>query len=147
MFSNSRQNGWSTRRSSRTSIRCWSPLTALSDENRKPLHDLLVKLKESAEHLNTLMAKPSFQNMTDDLNSTMGDLKGWMGKGGGLDKAMKELEDTLEATRKMMKGYDANSLFGRKLEAMLKEVGKTSEETKRFIERLNKKPNALIFGD
>ncbi len=122
-------------------------LTALSDENRKPLHDLLVKLKESAEHLNTLMAKPSFQNMTDDLNSTMGDLKGWMGKGGGLDKAMKELEDTLEATRKMMKGYDANSLFGRKLEAMLKEVGKTSEETKRFIERLNKKPNALIFGD
>jgi len=122
-------------------------LTALTDDNRKPLHDLLLKLKTSAEHLNTLMAKPSFQNLTDDLNSTLGNLQGWMGKDGGIDKALKELEDTLKATRKIMKGYDANSLFGRKLEAMLKEVGKTSEETKRFIERLNKKPNALIFGD
>ncbi len=122
-------------------------LTALSDDNRQPLHDLLLKLKTSAEHLNTLMAKPSFQNLTDELNSTMGNLNGLMGEKGGIDAALKELQKTLRTTKRVMRGYSSGSLFGKKLEAMLKEVGQTSEETKRLIEKLNKKPNALIFGD
>jgi len=122
-------------------------MTNLAEDNRVPLKELLEKLKQSATHLNTLMAKPSFQTLTDDLNSTMGSLNGLMGKSGGIDKALAELQKTLKTTKRVMRGYGSGSLFGKKLEAMLKEVGQTSEETKRLIEKLNKKPNALIFGD
>jgi paraquat-inducible protein B len=122
-------------------------LTSLADENRVPLHDLLTQLKASAEHLNTLMAKPSFQSLTDDVNKTLESFSGLMGKSGGIDQALEELQKTLRTTKRVMRGYSSGSLFGKKLEAMLKEVGQTSEETKRLIEKLNKKPNALIFGD
>ena len=122
-------------------------ITSLADENRQPLHDLLNKLKQSADHLNALMKKESFQNLTDDLNQTMGGLNGFVGKGGELNKALDELRKTLRTTKRVMRGYSAGSLFGKKMEAMLREVGRTSEETKRFIEKLNKKPNSLIFGE
>jgi len=122
-------------------------ITALADENRQPLHDLLDKLKESADHLNAFMKKESFQNLTDDFNKTMGGINGFMGKSGDLNKALAELRKTLDTTKRVMRGYSSGSLFGKKLEAMLREVGRTSEETKRFIEKLNKKPNALIFGE
>jgi len=107
----------------------------LASESRKPLKELLAKLNKSADSLNELMNKKSFKNLTDDLN------------GGELDKAIVELRKTLRETKALMRGYSRNSLFGKKLETMLKEVGKTSEETKRLIQKLNKKPNALIFGD
>jgi len=122
-------------------------VTSLSDDTRKPLHDLLEKLKKSADHLNGLMGKKSFQNLTDDLNTTLGGLNGFMGKSGELNQALDELRKTLRTTKKVMRGYGAGSLFGKKLEAMLKEIGKTSEESKRLMEKLNKKPNSLIFGD
>ena len=122
-------------------------ITALADDNRQPLHDLLNKLKQSADHLNGLMGKKSFQNLTDDLNQTMGGLNGFVGKSGELNKALEELRKTLRTTKRVMRGYSAGSLFGKKMEAMLREVGRTSEETKRLIEKLNKKPNALIFGE
>jgi len=121
--------------------------TQLSEANRKPLRELIEKLKISATHLNMLMAKPSFQSLTDELNSTMGGLKGLMGESGGIEKALDELQKTLKTTKRVMRGYGSGSFFGKKLNAMLKEIGQTSEETKRLIEKLNKKPNALIFGE
>ncbi len=122
-------------------------LSALTDENRRPLLQLLAELDASAKHLNALMAKPSFQSLTDDLNQTLGSLGGLMDKNGKIDRALTALQKTLKTTKNVMRGYGTGSLFGRKLDAMIKEVGRTSEETKRLIEKLNKKPNALIFGD
>jgi len=122
-------------------------LTALSEENRKPLHDLLAALKQSAEHLNTLLAKPSFQGLSDDLNKTMDHFNNLMEKSGGIDEALEDLRQTLKTTRRLMRGYGSGSLFGRKVNAMLKEIGETSEATRRLIEKLNRKPNALIFGE
>ncbi len=122
-------------------------LSQLASESKKPLKELLAKLNKSADSLNELMSKDSFKNLTDDLNKTMGSINSFTDSGGELDKAIKELRKTLKATKSLMNGYSRNSLFGKKLETMLKEVGKTSEETKRLIEKLNKKPNSLIFGD
>jgi paraquat-inducible protein B len=119
----------------------------LANDTKQPLKDLLVKLNKSADNLNALMGKDSFKNLTDDLNSTLGTINSFTQNGGELDKAIVELRKTLKTTKSVMKGYSSGSLFGKKLEAMLKEVGKTSEETKRLIEKINKKPNSLIFGD
>ncbi len=119
----------------------------IASESKKPLKELLVKLNKSADSLNELMGKDSFKSLTDDLNKTMGSINSFTDSGGELDKAIKELRKTLKATKSLMNGYSRSSLFGKKLEAMLKEIGKSSEETKRLIEKLNKKPNSLIFGD
>jgi paraquat-inducible protein B len=119
----------------------------LAHNNNEPLRRALVSLHEALENINKLTSRPSFQKLTDDLNVTMGRLNGLMGEGGGLDQAIRELESTLKTTKRVMRGYSNSSLFGKKLDAMLKEIGQTTEETKRLIEKLNKKPNALIFGD
>jgi paraquat-inducible protein B len=122
----------------------WS---SLARNNSEPLHRALVSLHKALENINKLTSRPSFQKLTDDLNVTMDKFSGLMGEGGGLDKAIRELESTLKTTKRVMRGYSNSSLFGKKLDAMLKEIGQTTEETKRLIEKLNKKPNALIFGD
>ena len=125
------------------------PNRVLSDLNRLLTHlsDLAVESKKMVKNISSLTEKESFQTLSDDLNKTMNSLRGMMGGDSDLGKAIAELRKTLKTTKNVMRGYSSGSLFGKKLEAMLREVGRTSEETKRFIEKLNKKPNALIFGD
>jgi paraquat-inducible protein B len=122
-------------------------LADIATDTKKPLKDLLINLDKSARHLNEFMSKKSFMELTDELNQTMGGINSFTADSSELGKAIKELRKTLKTTKNVMKGYGSGSLFGKKLEAMLKEVGKTSEETKRLIQKLNKKPNSLIFGD
>ena len=125
------------------------PNTVLADLNRllDNLSDLATESKKMIKNINGLTEKESFQTLSDDLNKTMGSLRGMMGGDSDLSKAIADLRKTLKTTKSVLHGYSSGSLFGKKLEAMLREVGRTSEETKRFIEKLNKKPNALIFGE
>ena len=67
--------------------------------------------------------------------------------GGNLNKTLIEFKKTLNSTKKMLNGYSSNSLFGDKLDATLKELHNTTEQTNRLLHKLNKKPNSLIFGD
>jgi paraquat-inducible protein B len=64
-----------------------------------------------------------------------------------LNQALVELRRTLRATRKTLKGYGKNSLFMDKLDATLRELHNATTQTTRLINKLNKKPNSLIFGD
>jgi paraquat-inducible protein B len=127
--------------------RLLSSITALTDANREPLRKALESLKTALDNINRLTEKPSFQSLSDDLNTTLRAINGFTGDGGDLSEALRELQKTLRTTKNVMRGYSSGSLFGKKLDAMLKEIGQTSEETKRLIEKLNKKPNALIFGE
>ena len=111
------------------------------------LSDLVAESKKMIHNITDLTQKESFKNLSDELNTTMGSLRGMMGGDSQLSRAISQLRKTLKTTKKVMQGYSSGSLFGKKLETMLREVGRTSEETKRLIEKLNKKPNALIFGD
>lgn len=119
----------------------------LSDEAKEPLKKVLSGLTRTIKNINQLTGKSSFVNLSDDLNATMSSLRNAMGDDSDLNKAIEELRKTLKTTKSVLRGYSSGSLFGKKLEAMLREVERTSEETKRFIEKLNKKPNALIFGE
>jgi paraquat-inducible protein B len=64
-----------------------------------------------------------------------------------VDKALKELTRTLRTTRKVVKGYGSDSLLVQQISDTLRIVTKTSQEMQAFLKMLNRKPDALIFGD
>ena len=104
----------------------------LADTNNKPLKQMLESIKKSSDAIKKFLP--------NDNNSS----GGIMNK---LNKAMSQLDKTLKTTRKVLNGYRSNSLFGKRVTDMLKEINKSSEETHRLLKKLNKKPNSLIFGD
>lgn len=96
----------------------------------KPLVSVLSDLKTTVKNLNKMTNKKSFAAMPDEVNKTL-----------------KELTRTLKATKKVVKGYDNNSLITHQIAQTLKIVTKTSQEMQHFLRMLNRKPNSLIFGD
>ena len=108
-------------------------LNSVIDKSAKPVegaNDLLVDLKKTVKNLNTLTEKKTFASMPDEVNKTL-----------------KELTRTLKATKKVVKGYDNDSLLVHQLAQTLKVVTQTSKEMQEFLKMLNRKPNSLIFGD
>ncbi len=100
------------------------------DDNTEPVHQVLVDLKKTVQNLNEMTDKKSFKTMPDELNKTM-----------------KELTTTLRTAKKVVKGYDANSLLTSQITQTLQVVTETSREMQQFLKQLNRKPNSLIFGD
>ena len=96
----------------------------------KPLITLLSDLKTTVHNLNTMTNKKSFSRMPEALNKTL-----------------KELTKTLKTTKKVVRGYDSNSLIVQQLAETLKAVTQSSKEMQIFLKLLNRKPNSLIFGD
>ena len=93
-------------------------------------NDMLKELKKSAEDLNKLTSKKTFETIPDEVNKTL-----------------KELTSTLKTTKKVMKGYDSNSMLNKQLSYTLEILTKTSQEMQVFLRMLNRKPDSLIFGD
>jgi len=123
--------------------------TILRDLSRllAQLSDAAVASKKMMANINDLTGKESFKRLSDKLEESLNTINSTLGEKSKLSRAIDDLRKTLKASKKMLHGYSSGSLFGKKLEAMIREVGRTSEETKRLMEKLNKKPNALIFGD
>jgi len=102
----------------------------LADKNSAPLEAMLVSVTKSSDGLGELVSTES----TRDLPET-------------LSKAIAQLDRTLRTTKKVLKGYRSNSLFGKRVTEMLREINKNSEESKRLLRKLNKKPNSLLMGN
>ncbi|NKQ40276.1 MAG: MCE family protein [Sulfurovum sp.] len=96
----------------------------------EPMKQMLSSITDVSNSLDGVVADESIKNMPEKLN-----------------KAIEELAKTLRTTKKILKGYRSNSLFGKRVTEMLKEINKNSEESKRLLRKLNKKPNSLILGD
>ena len=64
-----------------------------------------------------------------------------------LEKALKEAEETLKDYKSLAKAYGKDSMFKEKLDVLLKDVDSAILETKKFIKKIERKPNRLIFGD
>jgi len=101
-----------------------------TEEPVQNANDLLVELKKSIADIHTMTEKKSFKTMPDEV-----------------DKALKELTRTLRTTRKVVKGYGSDSLLVQQISDTLRIVTKTSQEMQAFLKMLNRKPDALIFGD
>ncbi|MDD2451982.1 MlaD family protein [Sulfurovum sp.] len=100
------------------------------DENTKPLHETLTNLNETIKHINSLVAMKETQDLP-----------------GSLDQSIKKLTQTLESANRVLKGYEHDSLMNNQLAQTLKMVTETSEEMTRVLRMINRKPNALIFGE
>ncbi|RLA61175.1 MAG: hypothetical protein DRQ78_08875 [Epsilonproteobacteria bacterium] len=110
-----------------------SSIQKVVEESSTPMDNanaLLLELRETAKNLNKLTNKKSFEVLPDELT-----------------KALREMTDTLQSTKKVVKGYDSNSLVKQQLAQTLEVLTKTSQEMQVFLRMLNRKPNSLIFGD
>jgi len=96
----------------------------------EPLITVLTDLKTTIKNLNKMTNKKTFSTMPDEFTKTF-----------------RELTKTLQTTKKVVKGYDGNSLIVRQLSQTLNIVNQTSKEMQFFLKMLNRKPNSLIFGD
>jgi len=94
------------------------------------LSSMLSSITKSVDSLNGVIEDKSIKAMPKKLN-----------------KAIEELNRTLKMTKRVLRGYRSNSLFGKRVTEMLKEINRNSEESKRLLRKLNKKPNALILGN
>jgi paraquat-inducible protein B len=103
------------------------------DNTNKPINhmdELIVELNTTVQNLNNFTSQKSFKDMPKRI-----------------DVALKDVSKALKSTQKTLKGYDANSLMGRKISQTLKEITKASKDLDEFLKMLNRKPNSLIFGD
>jgi len=91
---------------------------------------LLVDLNQTVQNLNKFISQKSFQKMPKRT-----------------DQALRELTRTLKTTKKVLKGYDTNSLLIKQISQTLEIVTQTSKDMQEFLKMLNRKPNSLIFGD
>jgi len=103
------------------------------NESSEPIanaNKVLFDLQKTVKNINALTGKKSFSALPDEVN-----------------KALEELTKTLRTTKKVVKGYDKQSLLTHQITQTLKVVTETSKEMQHFLEMLNRKPNSLIFGD
>ncbi|HFD13712.1 MAG TPA: MCE family protein, partial [Epsilonproteobacteria bacterium] len=108
-------------------------VTTAVENTEEPMNNanaILADLKTTVKNLNAFTSKKSFEVMPDELT-----------------KALKELNRTLNSTRKVVKGYGQDSLVQKQLSETLKVLTHTSLEMQSFLKMLNRKPNSLIFGD
>jgi paraquat-inducible protein B len=108
-------------------------LQTLITQSHEPVANanrVLKELQATMEDIHTLTQKNTFTHMPDEI-----------------DKTLKTLTDTLKTTQKVVQGYSHTSLLSHQVSETLKTVKETSDEMKKFLEMLNRKPNSLIFGD
>ncbi len=102
----------------------------LIDDSNKPLQNLLTKLSQSADNITKLTAAKEMKNLPRSL-----------------DRSLVEFQTTLSSINKLLEGDSENSLLSAQITEMLKEVTKMSKSVQRLSDKLDRKPNALIFGD
>ena len=133
-----------------------SGLLATLTKIAKKIEDL--NLKDSVAKINTLLDKSQaplekLDKLLESSNKTILSIqkiissKDFKGVGANLNSSLVEFKKVLKNTSKMLNSYSNNSLFGDKLDATLKELHNTTKLTNRLLYKLNKKPNALIFGE
>jgi paraquat-inducible protein B len=103
---------------------------ALIKNSNQPLTNLLEELQTSLKLMNKMLATNDTQNLPKELN-----------------RSMHRLNALLLSTKRLVEGDKQKSLLASQLSTMLKELTNASMSINTLIKKLDKKPNALIFGD
>ncbi len=110
-----------------------SSIQNVVDKSEAPIENanaVLLSLEKTIKNIQAMTEKESFAVLPDELN-----------------KALNEVTKTLKSTRKVVRGYDSDSLVKQQLAQTLQVLTKTSQEMQVFLRMLNRNPNSLIFGD
>jgi paraquat-inducible protein B len=105
-------------------------IARLSDETRAPLKRSLQQLTLSLQKLNTLLGDDALRRLPAELGETLDELK-----------------RSLEAYKDLAQEYGRGSVFKDRLDTLLKDIDQAAKKSKEFMQKLNQKPNAIIFGE
>ena len=110
--------------------------------SQKPtaIEGLLATIENTSKNIDK-----SLSETTKTINSSLKSATANLNR--SLSATTRNLNKTLKSTTRLMNGYNSDSLFGRKVTDMLKEIHESTEETKYLLHKVNKKPNSLIFGE
>ena len=133
-----------------------SGLSGLIDSIRElPLESLIVSIDEAAESFSGLLNKnnAAIRKLLSGLDKTLDGVNKMVGSKEfskmpkELNETMRELQKTLRSLNSVMKSNSDESLLSSQLSETLKEVKKASIDTQKLFNKLDRKPNSLIFGD
>ncbi len=105
-------------------------INKLVDDSNPSIQNLLKKLSKSADNINKLTSAKEMKTLPRSL-------------GASLD----EFKETLSSINKLLEGDSSSSLLSAQITTMLREVTKMSQSVQKLSDKLDRKPNALIFGD
>jgi paraquat-inducible protein B len=101
----------------------------IADTN-EPFTNLIKELSQTNKAIKTLLKNKETQNITKELNITL-----------------KKLSELLISTKKITDGDSQKSIIAGQISMMLREITKASSSMTKFLNKIDKKPNSLIFGD
>jgi len=105
-------------------------INGLIDDSSPEVKTLLVNLNKSVENINRLTKTKGMKNLPQTI-----------------ENSLDSLTNTLNSVNLLLKGDSSNSLLSAQITTMLRELTKMSKSVQRLTDKLDKKPNALIFGD
>lgn len=86
--------------------------------------------------------KSSMDSITDKVNSLVDKFSKV-----NLNKAVDSFSSALKSIKKLSSSYDKDSNFADSLSQTLKDIDKSSKELKKVLNKINRKPNSLIWGE
>ena len=99
-------------------------------DTNEPFTNLIKELSQTNKAIKTLLKNKETQNITKELNITL-----------------KKLSELLISTKKITDGDSQKSIIAGQISMMLHEITKASSSMTKFLNKIDKKPNSLIFGD
>jgi len=119
------------------------PLEKLINSTDKAINSFNDTLTTNQENLTTLLKE--FNSVLSNVNKVV-ENKEFEKIPTELNKTMRELQLSLRGLERLMRG-DKRSHLSSQLIQTLKEVANASKDTQKLLKKLDKKPNALIFGN
>ncbi len=101
--------------------------TKLLDNSDQPIQDLFKNLNKTIKNINALVATKEIKRLPKQL-----------------DNSLLEFEATLKKVKNLI---NDKSTMGDDISETMKELGKASKALERVLQKIDQKPNSLIFGD
>jgi paraquat-inducible protein B len=110
--------------------RAINSVTGILESNKDSTKNLLVTVDKTLNSVNTLVQSKAFKEIPEEISTTL-----------------EALQQSLKSLDSVIKGNSSQSLLSSQMTQTLKEVSQTSRDTQKLINKLERKPNSLLFGD
>jgi paraquat-inducible protein B len=110
--------------------RAINSVTGILETNKDSTKNLLVTVDKTLNSVNTLVQSKAFKEIPEEISETL-----------------EALQQSLKSLDSVIKGNSSQSLLSSQMTQTLKEVSQTSRDTQKLLNKLERKPNSLLFGD